>query len=283
MVHHGHKTEERAHVLINKAILLNGLGARKKYFLCLSFIALSAGVSLTPVASHAQSGAVYNNSAGQTEIRIQQMETQIRKLTGKVEKQSYEINALNLKLKNLNDIKPPQMNAPVSNKMGEEVSSAPQASSSNPLGLDFAAQDPKGMQTKTVVSSNNNATAQYEKAYADLKMTNYEDAEKGFEQFLNGHSDHVLAANAKYWLGETFYARGNFKKAARIFAEGFQTYPESAKSADILLKLGLSLKGLDKNNDACVALGQVPVKFPLANEAILKRAEQERNQLSCDA
>ena len=92
-----------------------------------------------------------------------------------------------------------------------------------------------------------------------------------------------MAANAKYWLGETHYVRGNYKKAAKIFAEGFQTYPESAKSPDILLKLGMSLKKMGKSDDACVALGQVAVKFPSGHDDVVKLAEQELNQLACQS
>ena len=93
----------------------------------------------------------------------------------------------------------------------------------------------------------------------------------------------MLAANAKYWLGETYYVRGEFKKSARIFAEGFQSFPESAKAPDILLKLGMSLAGMDKQREACVALSQVAIKFPAGNDPVLQRADQEMEKLGCQS
>ena len=110
----------------------------------------------------------------------------------------------------------------------------------------------------------------------------YQEAQEGFDAFLESHPDHVLSANAKYWLGETYYVRGNYKKSARIFAEGFQTYPDSAKSPDILLKLGMSLVGMKKNKEACVALSQVEVKFPNGSGPVIKRARTEMEKLDCE-
>ena len=299
MAHLGHKTEERAHVLNNSDLTLKILKARKKTFLCLcSMVAIGfSGVLLFPHISHAQQSPVYTTgggSAAQTEIRLQQMETQVRELTGKVEEQLYQINSLKQKINRLerfsqeSDV--PQ--AVPSGRLGARqnvTQNSPQQQRGggdplnlNPLAGAIAAQQPQGIQTKTVIGGNNHdATAQYEKAYAALKTKDFDSAEQGFDQFLTNHSDHVLAANAKYWLAETHYVRGDYKAAARNFAEGFQTYPDSAKSPDILLKLGMSLKGLGKDKDACVALGQVAVKFPNGHDDVVTRAQQERESLSC--
>ena len=277
--------------------------------LCLCFM-LFAGTLLGAFSStvRAQSPVYATNNAGQTEIRMQQLETQIRELTGQVETQSYEINSLNQKVKMLEgktgethktEVIRPQIqplsqpsfieqDVVPSGRMGADLETGlppmpGTATSGNALGLDFSAQDPQGMQTKTVIGGGDaDATSQYERAYADLKLSNYEQAQRGFEDFLRVHGDHILAANAQYWLGESFYVRNDFAQSARAFAQGFQTYPDSAKSPDILLKLGLSLKGLGKNREACVALKQVPVKFPIGHDEIIERAEQERQNLSCE-
>ena len=84
-------------------------------------------------------------------------------------------------------------------------------------------------------------------------------------------------------MGETFYVRGQYKDSARAFAEGFQTYPDSAKAPDMLLKLGMSLSGLKKDSDACVALKQLPLKFPTAPAQVLERGAQEVKRLNCSS
>ena len=36
--------------------------------------------------------------------------------------------------------------------------------------------------------------------------------------------DHALAANAAYWLAETYYVRKNYAAAAAAFARNYRTY-----------------------------------------------------------
>lgn len=125
------------------------------------------------------------------------------------------------------------------------------------------------------------ALAQYEKAFSLLKQGQYNSAQINFEEFLDKNPDHALASNAKYWLGETYYVRGDYNQAARIFAEGFQAYPRGAKAPDNLLKLGLTLEALGKKKDACVALLQIKKEFPAGASAVLARTQKEIERLQC--
>ncbi len=135
--------------------------------------------------------------------------------------------------------------------------------------------------TRNLGGGGNDAAAAYENAFSLLKNGNYDAAEREFETFLQNNKGHPLAGNAKYWLGETFYVRGDFDRAARIFAEGYQQYPDGAKTADNLLKLGLSLSSIGNNKDACIALNQLKKDFSTGSGPVLRRAEQEMQRLGC--
>ncbi len=342
MVSIGHKTEGHVHVL-TKTGLFKNMGGAQKLILCLSFSIFMLCAS--PLQVMAQS-PVYNTdnfnagNAAQTEIRLQQMETQIRELTGRVEKQIFEINGLKAKIDMMekagaspqaaiaplssslpnpaavqNDLvpfrgaefatpraattapvinttvpRPPTLSTPTikntqnavpltNTKTTTESLNAAVNNAANNLNLNLNTNMPTGIQTTTLTGGD--AAAQYEAAFANLKANKYDVAQKGFENFLVDYKDHVLAANAHYWLGETFYVRGQYDTAARRFASGFQAFPESSKSPDMLLKLGMSLKRMDKNDEACVALTQVPVKFPTESKTILNLAEKEKQGLDC--
>ena len=90
---------------------------------------------------------------------------------------------------------------------------------------------------------------QYDYAFGLLRQANYAGAEEAFSAFLVENPDHTLAGNAKYWLGETYYVRGNYQQAAVTFAEGFESYPDNSKAPDNLLKLGMSLASLGSTQD----------------------------------
>ena len=121
----------------------------------------------------------------------------------------------------------------------------------------------------------------YETAYGLLLQQDYASAEAAFEEFLKRFPNDTLAGNAQYWLGETFYVRGNFKASASAFLKGYQTYGRSSKAPDSLLKLAMSLDRLGQRDSACASYSELNVRFPNAPGAVRSRADTERRRLGC--
>jgi TolA-binding protein len=70
-------------------------------------------------------------------------------------------------------------------------------------------------------------------------------------------------------------------EAASAFAEGYKRYPKSAKAADGLLKLGMSLARANQKQNACLALAQLDHDFPNPGAAIKQHAAAEKKRLGC--
>lgn len=121
----------------------------------------------------------------------------------------------------------------------------------------------------------------YNYAYKLLVQSDYADAEAAFREFLGAHPQDALAGNAQYWLGETYYVRGQYEPAAQAFLQGYQGYPKGAKAPDSLLKLGMSLAAMKKNPEACAALGQLGKDFPSAPPHVKDAAARERGKIGC--
>lgn len=134
-----------------------------------------------------------------------------------------------------------------------------------------AVQAPKGIAPKDL----------YEAALTDLKNNKLTDAETKLNQFLTSYPKETLAGNAQYWLGEVYYKQQNFAKAAVAFKDGYSKYPQGAKGADCLLKLGLSMKALGKKEEACTAFVNLPTVFDKVNADIAARAKKEAEALDC--
>jgi tol-pal system protein YbgF len=115
-----------------------------------------------------------------------------------------------------------------------------------------------------------------------LQQGNYDKAEAALKTFVMQYPNDTLAGNAQYWLGETYYVRGDFRNAAVAFAEGYQKYPQSAKAPDNLLKLAMSLGQQGQTQNACVALRQLDKKFPEAPANIKDRALRAKERYSCN-
>ena len=122
---------------------------------------------------------------------------------------------------------------------------------------------------------------QYDHIWGLLQQSRYDAAERSLTAFLDAHPTDPLADNARYWLGETHYARNDFVKAAEVFLKGYQAAPKGAKAPDSLLKLGMSLNGLGKKTEACAAYGRLRQDFAKLSEPLTQSLARERTRSGC--
>ena len=121
----------------------------------------------------------------------------------------------------------------------------------------------------------------YQRAYNLLAKGEYAAAETAFKSFVKKFPENNLSSNAYYWLGETFYVRQNYQLAAYNFANGYKNFPKGAKAADQLLKLGISLHALKKNSEACATFSKLSQEFSKLPQRIEKRAQTYSKKLEC--
>lgn len=276
-----------------------------------------------PQESLALGPDVSSVNAANTELRLQQLEMDLRNLTGKIEEDSYETQQFRSKVEQSLGAFETRLNAletrinsgggvsgsassngfgAAGSSSGGSVSSGLETlgpggsgsstlhavplddgnSSGGTLGTVQPPPETPSFQTAPPLSAND-PVGLYEQAFSYLKDKDYDSAEKGFQQFLARYPDNDLAANAWYWLGESFYVRNDFEQAARTFAESYQKYPKGPKGPDNLLKLGMSLSALGKKQDACLTYVQLKKQYPNGAMPILSRADQESERLGCGA
>ncbi len=276
----------------------------------------SAGAGNSPAAGPPPDG----QSALATEVRIGQLEDQMRTLTGQIEETNYNLGQIKQRLDKLSgDIdqrltalehgggggpaaddggSPPPAPPPDAGGAGLRPPQRPPGSSANPalppsrsgiLGTIPAnpppVTAPPDQQTAAASAAgtlpNGTAQQQYDYAFGLLRQANYAAAESALRSFVQHYPNDPLSGNAQYWLGETYYVRQDYAAAVKAFAEGYEKYPKSGKAADILLKLGLSFGSLNQKSNACLALARLDRDFPTAPPNIKERATSEKQRLGC--
>jgi len=126
------------------------------------------------------------------------------------------------------------------------------------------------------------AQRQYDSAMELLRAGDYPSAERGLELFLDLNPDHPLASNAAYWMAETLYVRKNYAAAASGFARNYRTYgKDDPKGPDNLLKLGMSLFGLGDAEKACLSYAELAQEFPNAPTHIEQALDRESTRAGC--
>lgn len=124
--------------------------------------------------------------------------------------------------------------------------------------------------------------ANYQAAFDLLKDGKYPEATAGFKQFLTTFPDSVLADNAYYWLGESYYVTKQFTEALKSFRTVIDKYPASRKMPDALLKIGYCNYELKNWGEARTSLTRVVQQYGdttaarLANERLAKMGGEGR-------
>ncbi|NQU60991.1 MAG: tol-pal system protein YbgF [Rhodospirillales bacterium] len=122
---------------------------------------------------------------------------------------------------------------------------------------------------------------QYNYAFGLLRQANYDKAELALQEFVKRYPKETLASNARYWLGETYYVRAAFVQAAEVFLESYQSDPKGLKAPDSLLKLGMSLGGLEKKREACAAFNKLIKDFPDVSPGVKNTVAREKQKNGC--
>ena len=241
------------------------------------------------------------------EVRLAQLEEEIRRLTGRIEQLEFGQRSLGERIDRLvqdldqrllalegdaggggratavpDRTAPP---APAGNAdPGPEVAagaegtlgSVPQSALS-----ELPRPDPGSIAPPPAIA-NLSPQQQYDAAMQLLRAGDYSGAEGGLQLFLDLNPDHALAPNAAYWLAETHYVRKSYAAAAAAFARNYRVYgKEDTKAPDNLLKLGMSLGSLQETDKACRTYDELDTEFPNAPAHIQQALDRERARAGC--
>ncbi|MBC8013905.1 MAG: tol-pal system protein YbgF [Methyloceanibacter sp.] len=125
------------------------------------------------------------------------------------------------------------------------------------------------------------AQALYQQGHGALLQKDYAGAEGAFRQLLDTYPNDPVAGDAQYWIGETYYVRGEYKNAADAFLKGYKKYKSGQKAPDTLLKLGMALAALGQKDAACSTFNELKAKYPAAPVHVADEAKGERKKAGC--
>lgn len=181
--------------------------------------------------------------------RLDTLQQEVLDLRGLTEQQSYQINQMLQRQRQLyDDI------ANLSKAKATPVAATPAVTSSETSSL--------------------GETASYERAVnLVLKERQYDEAIPSFREFIAQYPNSTYAANANYWLGQLLYNKGELGDAAKAFNTVVNKFKESNKRGDSLVKLGMIAQKRNDNATAKRYYQQVVSEY--ANSAAARIAKQQ--------
>ena len=107
----------------------------------------------------------------------------------------------------------------------------------------------------------------YQQGYEAMKAGEAAKARELFSAFLEQHPRHNLAANARYWIGETYYSEKNFELAVLEFQEAIKNFPDKDKAPAAMLKQGMAFRELGDSKSANFIMKKLVDEYPKSEEA----------------
>lgn len=229
------------------------------------------------------------------QARVAGLESQVRALTAQVQQLTEQVRAQNGGQQRRGDATPPTSPSAYSPASAAPPAMQPvavaapsgfgstsvQAAVPDSIDSVIAATQAAPLPPAASPSEGGNPKQLYETAYGYLLQQDYGAAESAFDDFLKRFPADNLAGNAQFWLGESYFVRGQFKPAASAFLKGYQTYGKSAKAPDSLLKLAMSLGRMGQKDAACSSFGELNTRFPAASADVKSRAAAEKQRTGC--
>lgn len=203
-------------------------------------------------------GNVQSNvdTQGLAQMRLDQVEQELRRLTGQVENLEFRIGQIVKDGTNrIGDLE-----FRLVELEGGDVTALGQTST---LGGETAATVQPGAVTQT--SNIQLAVAEqsdYNAAIDAYKAGDYLVSADRFKRFADTYPGGPLTGEAKFWRGEALFALDDWKSAARSYLESFTDAPAGTAAPMALHKLGVSLARLGKKEQACTMLKEVSQRYP---------------------
>jgi tol-pal system protein YbgF len=107
----------------------------------------------------------------------------------------------------------------------------------------------------------------YDSAMDLFKTGDYKGAASALQDFVKRFPSSGYAANAQYWLGNSYYAQGDYKNSIAALEVVTTTYRDSAKTPDAMLNIASSYIALKDKKAAKKAFQQLINKFPDSSAA----------------
>ena len=181
--------------------------------------------------------------------RMDQMQAEVRQLTGKVEEQGYQIIELQKHQKTMYSDFDERMQA-IENKSSTGAESIQESTPSTESGAatdvsaapaqaaDAPAAPAPAPESSVPAATAGDEKQQYQQAYESLRNGQTDQSIAAFNALLSQYPRGEFAGNAQYWLGEAYKVKQDINSSRNAFKLVIDNYPGSAKVPDALLKLG---------------------------------------------
>ena len=194
----------------------------------------------------------------------------------KLEKSNIESKKENIE--NYQDTTEEDLEIKEKNTLGKIVISDNNDAENDKDSSDLNIEKEKNSLLKELSSLNPEEQMQY--ALDQMMKKNYNDSKNILDEFIKNFPENQLSGSAHFWLGKIYLFETNYRKAAIVFGEGVQKFPNSIKAPEMYYELAKSLKEMDKISESCKTLALLAQNYE--GNKFTKDPEKIKDKLNCD-
>ncbi|HYS54534.1 MAG TPA: tol-pal system protein YbgF [Thermoanaerobaculia bacterium] len=116
----------------------------------------------------------------------------------------------------------------------------------------------------------------YRRALMLFSQGKHAESRAMFQQVLDGDPTGQLADNALFWIGETYFAAGDYNKAMRFYERVTKEFATENKAPDAMLKLGVTYEKISDLGMARKTFEECIRKYPYSTAAASAKQELQR-------
>jgi tol-pal system protein YbgF len=120
----------------------------------------------------------------------------------------------------------------------------------------------------------------FDSAYDDFTASRYELAIEGFNNFIRNFPRHPRAAEAQFYIGQSYFNQGKYPDARQSLQQVIDTYPQSPTAPDAYFKLGQTYERMNQIDQAKRTYEAVVKNYPDTTMSVIlaKQALERLNR-----
>lgn len=197
------------------------------------------------------------------QLQLQRLRQELQQLRGMIERQQYQIDTLKRAQQDLAADLDTRFNQSPPVAIDAASASRPPAPLATPSRMETPPPTGANPATPPLLDE----PSAYAAALDLMKARRYEEASGAFEALLARYPTGDFSDNARYWLGESLYARRDYAAAMTQFRRVLDEYPTSPKVPGAKLRIGLILAEQGDQAGAEAVLREVLEQYPGSPEA----------------
>jgi tol-pal system protein YbgF len=214
-----------------------------------------------------QQAQTRNQLQSDMSIQLIELQKEVKELRGIIEEHDYKLQQIQERQRDLyRDIENRLSNLP----KGHVTTSGSQTTNTPTRGTTKPA-----VKATVPETTSHDGRAEFEAAFNLVRNKKYAEAVQGFDAFIAKYPTSSYSDNARFWIGQVYYAQSNLVEAEKQFSLLRTEYPQSSKLSAAMLKLAEIKVKQQKWQQAKDLYSEIISKYTGATQQLARKGLQD--------